>query len=62
MKSNPVVLALSLSLVAAIGVICGLLAGFLSWIGGSTPAHAALRGGAAFGGALGLGIALIAAL
>ncbi|GAA1645466.1 hypothetical protein [Nocardia ninae] len=62
MKSNPVVLALSLSLITAIGVICGMLAGFLSWIGGTSPAHAVLRGGAAFGGAVGLGVGLLAAL
>ncbi|MFG3620821.1 hypothetical protein [Nocardia sp. NPDC047654] len=62
MKGNPYVLVLSLSLVVAIGVICGMLAGFLSWIGGTTPANAVLRGGAAFGGTVGLGVAVIAAL
>ncbi|MFG3524903.1 hypothetical protein ACGF5S_31920 [Nocardia nova] len=62
MKSNPLVLALSLCLVAAIGIICGMLTGFLSWIDGAKPATAALRGGAAFGGTVGLGVAVIAAL
>ena len=62
MKANPYVLVLSLCLTVAIGIICGMLAGFLSWIGGTTPAHAVLRGGAAFGATVGLGIGLIAAL
>ncbi|MBB5918825.1 hypothetical protein BJY24_007737 [Nocardia transvalensis] len=62
MKSDPLVLTLSLCLVIAVGIICGMLAGFLSWIGGAKPANAALRGGAAFGGTVGLGVAVIAAL
>ncbi|WP_194818945.1 hypothetical protein [Nocardia sp. XZ_19_385] len=62
MKDNPTVLVLSLCLMVAVGIIVGQLAGFLSWAGGASVPHAVMRGGAACGGVLALGIAVIAAL
>jgi uncharacterized membrane protein YqiK len=59
-SSTPTLLALALIL--AVGIICALIVGFLSWVGGANPANAVLRGGGALGGALALGIALVAAL
>lgn len=62
MKTQPLVLGLAFALVFAVAIVSGLIAAILSAIGGTTPAHAALRGGAAFGAALAIGIAGIAAL
>ena len=53
---------LALALVGVIGINCALVAGFLSWQGGANPANAILKGGAAFGAALVIGIALLVAL
>jgi hypothetical protein len=54
--------ALALLLVGSVGLNCALLLGFMSWRGGATPPNAALRGAAAFGSVLGLGLALLLAL
>jgi hypothetical protein len=63
MSSRSLAIAvLALALVLAVGIICALITGFLSWVGGASPANAALRGGAALGGVLAIGIALLAAL
>ncbi len=62
MSRSPTITMLALALVAAVGIICALITGFLSWVGGSNPANAALRGGAAFGGVATLGIGLLVAL
>lgn len=61
-KHSSAVISLSLALITSVAIICGILTYLLSWIGGANPANAALRGGAALGGACAIGIALLAAL
>lgn len=56
------VVVLALALVVAIGIICGLITGILSWAGGANMANSVLRGGASLGGVLVIGIALLTAL
>jgi hypothetical protein len=62
MSKHSVVTLLSLALVVVVAVNCALLTGFLSWRGGANPPNAILKGGAAFGGTLVVGLALLSAL
>jgi hypothetical protein len=63
MPGHPVATTvLALALVGTLGINCAIIAGFLSWQGGADPANAILKGGAAFGATLVIGIALLAAL
>ncbi|MBF6548840.1 hypothetical protein [Nocardia brasiliensis] len=47
---------LAIGLIVMVSVVCGLVTAFLSWRGGAKPPNAALRGFAAFGGALTIGV------
>ena len=57
--NNGTVVVLTLALIFSIGVNSALLTAFFSWRGGTNPAMAGLRGGAALGGTLLIGIALL---
>jgi len=51
--------AVAVALAATLSLIVGAVAGFLAWQAGAHPASAVLRAGLAFGGSLGLAVALI---
>jgi hypothetical protein len=59
MSFQVVVLALAMGLVSLASALIGIVAGMLVWVGGAEIADALMRGGAAFSGALTLGLVVI---
>ncbi len=50
--------AIVLAIIILAASVIGLCAGFLSWVGGATPVGAVLRGAAAAGATIALGITM----
>jgi len=58
MISSSVVRGVVLAIIVLVALVAGLYTAALTWFGGSTPTTAVLRGGAAMGAVIALGITM----
>jgi hypothetical protein len=56
--NNMVTRAVMLAIIVLAATVIGLCTGFLSWIGGANPPTAVLRGAAATGATIALGVTM----